>query len=155
MTEARFLVSRIGPELFLTDIGSVRQVVANSRVTPIPEAPAFLEGVIVLDGTPVAVVDLRKRLFPEAEGAPDPLVMIVSTDLGLLGLRVDDVRRAVVLPLDALLPPPPVVAGLAGDLLVAVANIGDTLHLVLDVERVLTTSERGQLEGATAAPAGP
>ena len=145
MSEARFLVSRIGPELFLTDIGSVRHVVADSKVTPVPGGPAFLEGVILVDGTPVAVIDLRTRLFPGHPREATSLVMIVSTGLGLLGLRVDDVRRTIVLPLDSLLPPPAVVAGLAGDLLVAVATAKDTTYLVLDVERAITADERAIL----------
>ena len=74
--------------------------------------------------------------------------MIVSTELGPLGLRVDDVRRTIVLPLDALVPPPPVVAGLAGDVLVAVATANETTYRVLDVERAITADERAFLVGA-------
>jgi purine-binding chemotaxis protein CheW len=155
MAEARFLVFRVGPEFFLADVGSVRQVLSGAEITPVPSAPPFLEGIFVLDAAPVPVIDLRARLFPRAEPSEHPLILVVTTDFGILGLRVDDVRRTVNVDLNSILAPPAVISGLAGELVVGVTDIGDRVHLVLDLEKVLTTGEKRQLEVAVRAQGSP
>jgi purine-binding chemotaxis protein CheW len=146
MAEAVFLICTVGDERFLFDIGSVRQVLHSVEVTLVPGSPSFLEGIVLLGTEAVPVVDLRDRLFPTSPKPQYPLVVVVSTAIGLLGVKVDDVRRTVTLDLDALMPPPPLVSGLAGDLFVGVAEIAGRPHLIADLERILTTEEKGELK---------
>ena len=47
----------------------IEEILQPQRVTPVPRAPAFVEGVVNLRGAIVPVVDLRKRL---AAGPPAP-----------------------------------------------------------------------------------
>lgn len=148
MGEARFLVFRVGPEMFLAEISSVRQVLQGVSLTRVPAAPPFIEGIVLLHGTPVPVVDLRARLFPDASPAEYPLIVVISSEIGLLGLRVDEIRKTETLQLDALVPPPPLVGGLSGDLFIGVAEFGGQLHLLLDLEHVLTSVEKEELKAA-------
>ena len=53
---------RIGKELFGVDILMVQEIIREAVITPIPDSPAFIEGVINLRGNIIPVVDLRKRL---------------------------------------------------------------------------------------------
>lgn len=59
-----------GDEEYLVDLRRVREIVAPVEVTPVPRAPAFIEGVAHVRGSVVPVIDLRKRLgvAPAAEG---------------------------------------------------------------------------------------
>ena len=52
----------IGEEMFGVDILSVQEIIRDTLITPIPDAPDFLEGVINLRGNIIPVIDLRKRL---------------------------------------------------------------------------------------------
>jgi len=52
----------IGEELFGLDILAVQEIIRDLAITPIPDAPDFLEGVINLRGSIIPVIDLRKRL---------------------------------------------------------------------------------------------
>ncbi|MCU1245791.1 MAG: hypothetical protein JWN02_1701, partial [Acidobacteria bacterium] len=55
---------------------------------------------------------------------------------------------------DSLLPPPPLVSGIRGELLIAVIPHGDEVYLLIDLENVLTVDEKRELEQAElAAPA--
>jgi purine-binding chemotaxis protein CheW len=144
---ARFLQFVVAGESFLAEISSVRQILAPSQPSAVPGAPSFIEGVIVYQGQAVPLIDLRSRLFPASPLPGRSLILVIATaSTGTLALRVDEVRPIVTLDLDSIQPPPPVIHGLAGDLLVGVGPAEDEgIHLVLDLERVLSVEERIEL----------
>ena len=63
----------------------------------------------------------------------------------MIGLKVDEVRRIVTVASDVLLPPPPLVRGVRGELLVAVIPHADEVYLLIDLENVLTADEKVEL----------
>ena len=96
---------RVGPETFVLDIMAVRQIVPYTGSTSVPTAPAFVEGIVVLRNEVIPIIDLRERLYPQLRGrCEQPLVLITHTSAGVIGLKVDEVRRIVNVPIDALPP---------------------------------------------------
>jgi purine-binding chemotaxis protein CheW len=128
---------------------AVRQIIPYSGSTSVPTAPSFIEGIIVLRSEVIPIVDVRVRLYPALPpSAEQPLVLIVRTSAGTIGLKVDEVRRIVTVGTDAFLPPPAIVRGIRGELLVAVVPHGDEIYLLIDVENVLTEGEKQALSAA-------
>jgi len=154
--DLRLITFRVGPETFVLDIMAVRQIITYSGSTSVPTAPDFVEGIIVLRNEVIPIIDLRDRLYPQLkERAEQPLVLITHTTAGMIGLKVDEVRRIVNVLSDALLPPPPLVRGIRGELLIAVIKEGEEIYLLIDLENVLTEGEKVELRDAdlrTAAP---
>lgn len=149
MSELRLITFRVGPETFVLDIMAVRQIVPYTGSTSVPTAPSFVEGIIVLRNEVIPIIDLRERLYPRLEQrSGEPLVLITHTSAGKIGLKVDEVRRIVTLSSDAFLPPPPLVRGIRGELLIAVVPHGDEVYLLIDVENVLTEPEKVELREA-------
>jgi purine-binding chemotaxis protein CheW len=149
MSDLRLITFRVGPETFVLDIMAVRQIVPYSGSTSVPTAPSFIEGIIVLRNEVIPIVDLHDRLYPRrAAGTGQPLVLITHTSAGMIGLKVDEVRRIVNIATDAFLPPPPIVRGIRGELLIAVVPHGDEVYLLIDVESVLTEPEKTELREA-------
>ena len=149
MKDLRLITFRVGPETFVVDIMAVRQILQYAGSTSVPSAPSFIEGIIVLRNEVVPVVDLRDRLYPDLTDRPQqPLVLITHAASGLIGLKVDEVRRIVTVPADALLPPPPLIHGVRGDLLVAIVPHGEEVYLLIDLESILTDDEQKALQGA-------
>jgi purine-binding chemotaxis protein CheW len=146
--ELRLITFRVGPETFVLDIMVVRQIIPYSGSTSVPTAPAFVEGIIVLRNEVIPIIDLRDRLYPRLGRAEQPLVLITHTSAGVIGLKVDEVRRIVNVTSDKLLPPPPLVRGIRGELLIAVIPLGDEIHLLIDIENVLTAGEKDELRAA-------
>lgn len=144
----RLITFRAGTETFVLDIMAVRQIVPYTGSTSIPTAPAFIEGIIVLRNEVIPIIDLRLRLYPKIEPIDQPLVLITHTNAGVIGLKVDEVRRIVNIAPEALLPPPPIVRGIRGELLIAVVPFGEEVYLLIDVENVLTTDEKVELREA-------
>jgi purine-binding chemotaxis protein CheW len=148
MSDVRLITFRVGPETFVLDIMAVRQIVPYSGSTSVPTAPSFIEGIIVLRNEVIPIIDVRTRLYPSLGKADQPLVLITHTSAGLIGLKVDEVRRIVNISTDAFLPPPPLVRGIRGELLIAVVPHGEEVYLLIDVENVLTEPEKVELRDA-------
>jgi purine-binding chemotaxis protein CheW len=97
----------------------------------------------------IPIIDLRDRLYPRSKArAEEPLVLITHSTAGTIGLKVDEVRRIVNVSSEALLPPPPLVRGIRGELLIAVISHGDEVYLLIDLENVLTADEKVELQQA-------
>ena len=147
--ELRLITFRVGPETFVLDIMAVRQIIPYTGSTSVPTAPSFIEGIVVLRSEVIPIVDLRERLYPHlGKRTEQPLVLITHTSAGVIGLKVDEVRRIVNVATDALLPPPPLVRGIRGELLIAVVPFGEEVYLLIDVENVLTGDEKVELQEA-------
>jgi purine-binding chemotaxis protein CheW len=147
-TEVRLVTFRVGPETFVLDIMAVRQIVQYTGSTSVPTAPSFIEGIIVLRNEVIPIIDLRERLYPRSDRAEQPLVLITYSSAGVIGLKVDEVRRIVTLPMDSFLPPPSLVRGIRGELLIGVVPHGEEVYLLIDVEAVLTEPEKIELRDA-------
>ena len=147
--DLRLITFRVGPVTFVLDIMAVRQIVPYSGSTSVPNAPAFIEGIVVLRNEVIPIIDLRDRLFPAASDRSDqPLVLITHTREGLIGLKVDEVRRIVTLSTSAFLPPPPIVRGVRGELLVGVVPHAEEIYLLIDVDNILSVDEKQELREA-------
>jgi len=153
MKELRLITFRVGPETFVLDIMAVRQIIPYAGSTHVPTAPDFVEGIIVLRNEVIPIIDLRDRLYPEKnEKAEHPLVLITHSTAGMIGLKVDEVRRIVNIESETLLPPPPLVRGIRGELLIAVVKHGDEIYLLIDLENLLTPGEKVDLQKADLSP---
>lgn len=146
--DLRLITFRVGPETFVLDIMAVRQIIPYTGSTTVPTAPAFIEGIVVLRNEVIPIIDLRTRLYPRLDKAAQPLVLITHTTAGVIGFKVDEVRRIVNVSTDAFLPPPPLVRGIRGELLIAVVPHGEEVYLLIDVENVLTEPEKVELRDA-------
>lgn len=152
-SDLRLITFRVGPETFVLDIMALRQIVPYSGVTTVPTAPSFVEGIIVLRNEVIPIIDLRERLYPQrTDRAEQPLVLILHSEAGVIGLKVDEVRRIVTLSPDTFLPPPPLIRGIRGELLIAVVPHGEDVYLLIDVENVLTEPEKHELIQADLRP---
>lgn len=147
--DLRLITFRVGPETFAADIMAVRQVVMYEGSTAVPTAPHFVEGVMVSRGEVLPVIDLRARFFPHHPQTSElPLVLITSSKVGSIALKVDEVRTLANVTTDDLLPAPAIVRGVRGDYLVAIVEHRDELLLVLDLEAILSDDEQRQLQSS-------
>lgn len=91
----QFLTFILNGEEYGVDILKVQGIQGWSKVTPIPNTPDFMLGVINLRGAVVPVVDLRKRFELEEVGyGPTTVVIVVK-------VKDDDGERVVGLVVDA------------------------------------------------------
>jgi len=151
--ELRLITFSVGFETFVLDIMGLRQIIPYTGSTTVPTAPPFIEGIIVLRNEVIPIVDLRSRLYPQLEERSDqPLVLITYSSAGIIGIKVDAVRRIVNVSADALLPPPPIIRGIRGELLIAIVPYEDEVYLLIDIENILSGDEKRELADADLTP---
>ena len=111
-------------------------------VTRVPNAPAFVDGVVFSRGQVVPVVNLRVRF--RFERAPYDLrtrLIVVQSAGRVIGLVVDSAREFVNIPPTAIQPPHEALAGMSGRYVEGVASVGERLILTLDLSRILKFAE--------------
>jgi purine-binding chemotaxis protein CheW len=88
----QYLTFRLEDEQYGIDILKVQEIKGYSAVTPIPNSPRHIQGVMNLRGTVVPVVDLRAK-FARAAAEYDKFTVIVVVNVGskVAGLIVDAV----------------------------------------------------------------
>ena len=138
-------------EIFALPILDVREIIRPTAITPVPQAPSFVEGVINLRGQIIPVVDLRKRFGLAAETTTDDTRIIV-VELGssiVIGMIVDAVREVERIPTDTITPPPALVAGSVGaEYIKGISNHEDKMIVHIDMRKVFNTDEMVMLQNA-------
>jgi purine-binding chemotaxis protein CheW len=116
----------------------------------LPRALDFIDGVISLRGMVIPVVDMRKRFdLPDCGVTSLTRLLIVKVVGQLLGLVVDDVAEVVTVPVKDIKPPPQLTTGPDADCLIGVCLIKDEMVLLLNLDKILTTSEAHALGSLT------
>ena len=120
----------------------VRHMEMIEDVTRVPNAPAFVDGVVFSRGQVVPVVNLRARFgFDRAPFDLRTRLIVVHSGQRLIGLVADAAREFVSIPPDAIQPPNEALTGMSGRYVEGIASMGDRLVLVLSLDRILHFTE--------------
>lgn len=120
---------------------------AELRMTRVPRAPDFLEGVVNVRGHVLPILDLKKRFaLPQVERPPKSRLLIVEIGASRVGLIVDTVSNIIWFPTARIVPPPPMVAQISGVFVQGMAQDENTLLIILDLQSVLDPAEQAELE---------
>jgi purine-binding chemotaxis protein CheW len=137
---------RIGRETLGLPISLVREIVRVPEITPVPNAPDHIEGVINLRGKIIAVVDLSKR-FGEAaiERDSKSRIVVVEMEERLVGLLVNSASEVLRLAPSEIEAPQNVFPNEDMDYVTGVGKLKDRLIILLDLSRILQRVELRRL----------
>jgi len=102
---------KLGAEEYGFDIMQIKEIMRYQKITPIPKAASFIEGVINLRGMVIPVIDLRKRFELPVDVNIKCRIIIAQVETKIVGLIIDDVTDIVTLPKTSILPSPKTVKG--------------------------------------------
>lgn len=147
MNDMQLVVFELDKEEYGVEIGQVREIIKMEKITKIPKAPYFIEGVINLRGQVTTVINLRKK-FDMGDKDVDQYTRIIVAEIDdlTLGLTVDAVTEVLKLPMDNIEPTPAVVtSSIDTKYLRGVGKLDDRLLILLDIYKVLSDAELGQI----------
>lgn len=144
--EIQLVVFRLGDDYFAMLITNVNEIIRQQKITSVPKAPPFVEGVTNLRGRVIPVIDLRKRfgIEPQVEGHMDRII-VVEHDERLMGMMVDSVEEVLTVPVDSIEPADQLVVSVDSQFLAGIVRLEDRLIILMDQEQVLSFGEVKQL----------
>jgi purine-binding chemotaxis protein CheW len=148
----KIVIFRLGADLFAAGVQSVERVLRYQRARPLPDVPPWVDGVIEYRANVIPQLDLRRRFeLPNAEAGATTRVLVLNAGGGWVAVVVDAVLEVAAYDASQLSSPPALFRGLAGEYLDGLVRHGERLVVLLDVERLLSATERLQLDQAAAA----
>ena len=132
------VVFELADEEYAVDITQSKQIIKVSKITPVPNPPAYVRGVINLRGQIVPVVDLRKRFgINSGTGEKERIITIEYEDM-LIGLLVDDIKEVLWYDTEKELESAPEIdTAVRQDYIKGVIKKGKRLIVLIDLEKLL------------------
>jgi purine-binding chemotaxis protein CheW len=141
----QYLTFALGQEEYGVEILKIQEIKGFSQVTPLPNAPAYVKGVLNLRGTIVPIVDLRKKFrLPEVAYTPFTVIVVVQVQGKALGFVVDAVSDVLTVPRETIQPAPDLHGRIDTACLNGLAPAGESrekLVILLDIDKVLTATQ--------------
>jgi purine-binding chemotaxis protein CheW len=148
--ETQVVGFQVGRETYGIPIASLHEIVRVPEITAVPDAPAYMEGVINLRGKIVSVLDLRKR-FGKTAGALQrgSRILVVEHKNRLAGMIVDAASEVLKIPESDIEPAPGIMLEGGLDCVTGLGKYQGRLIILLDVGKVLDFRQTANPETAT------
>jgi len=144
---SQYVVFTLGAQQYTLPLTRVERVVPAAYITPLPQAPAIIMGVINVQGHIIPVVNLRKRFrLTERELELTDQFIVGKTLRRRVVLVVDTVLGVVDFPSYEITPGPHIVPGLGP--IAGVIKTTDDVLLIHDLDSCLSLEEEHALDGA-------
>ena len=120
----------------------VAHVEMVEQITRVPNAPAFVDGVVFSRGQVVPAVNLRARFgFERVPTDIKTRLLVVQSGSRSIGLLVDECREFMMIPASSIHPPGEALAGIGARYITGIATIAERMVVVLKVEELLNPAE--------------
>jgi len=140
--KGKYLIFFIGNEEYGIEIRYVTEIIGIQSITPIPELPQYVKGVINLRGKIIPVMDVRLR-FRKAEREYDERTCIIVIEIKdiSIGLVIDRVSEVVDIADSEITPPPNVGSGFHHKYIQGIGKVENGVKLLLDCDKLLNDDE--------------
>ena len=148
--DGKYLTFQLSEEGYGIGILKVREIIGMLPVTPVPQTPMFLKGVINLRGQVIPVVDLRLKFgLPEEEYTERTSIIVVevkglSTNIPI-GIVVDTVSEVINIQAKEIEPAPAFGSTIDTNFILGMAKTGDGVKILLNIDFVLSAEELGAM----------
>jgi purine-binding chemotaxis protein CheW len=152
----QYLAFKLGDEVYAVDVAKVREILDFPPITKVPRTPEFMRGVINLRGSVVPVVDMRLKFgMPITERSVNTCIVVVEAqldnELTTIGALADSVQEVIELTPSNIEPPPRIGSRLKVEFLKGMGKIGENFLMILDIDKVFSSSEIIMVRDAAAA----
>ena len=148
----QYLTFMLGGEMFSINILSIKEIIWYADLTAVPMMPDCIRGVINLRGAVVPVLDLSNRFgkpsTPIIKSSCIVIVELSTTKEGErlnMGVVVDSVQEVLEIPISEIEPAPSFGAKIRPDFIEGIAKVAGKFVILLNVNRVLSMEEIGQM----------
>lgn len=146
--EEQMVVFSLASEQYGIRITQVQEINRLSKITKIPRAPQYVEGVVNLRGEVIPVIDLRKRFELESKEY-NQFTRIIVSDIQnkKVGIIVDAVLEVLRVGRNRIENPPDICESAGADrFLEGIANLQERMIMMINLENLLQDKEWNKLK---------
>lgn len=152
--EAKYLIFRLGTEIYGTPLLGVREVLQPHPPKPIPNTAPHFMGLINVRGLIMGVVDLRVRFeYPIVEN-PSVAFLVFETESGPIAAVVDKVEAVVKIDEGQLHKQPNIRSQVPVEFLIGASSHRGQLVTLINLNKTLSKEDYVQIQKAKLAVAG-
>lgn len=149
--EGKYLTFSLDQQEYGISILKVKEIIGMMRITPVPQTPEHVKGVINLRGKVIPVIDLRIRFgMSGCEYTERTCIVVVETHSGSgklhIGTVVDSVSEVLNIKGSEIEETPGFGTTLNTDYILGMAKIAGSLKILLDIDHVLSIDELGIMD---------
>jgi purine-binding chemotaxis protein CheW len=143
---AKYLTFTLGQESYGIPVLKVREILRLPDITPVPQMPDYISGVINLRGKVVPVFDLRVkfRLSDVTSNERTCIIVLQVTSQGgetmQVGIIADTVEEVVFIPQNDIEATPNFGANLSTEYILGMAKVRGSVKTLLDVDQIFSWS---------------
>lgn len=139
----KYLTVVLDCEAYGLNVLKIREIIRLQKITPVPQLPPYVKGVINLRGRVIPIVDLRVKFGLKAEFTERTCIVVVQVKLPTeqivqMGLIVDSVDEVVTLAAGEIEPTPDFGAKIDTTYLLGMAKVKGQVKTLLDIDRVVS-----------------
>lgn len=136
--EGKYLTFALGHEEYGLEIRQVREIIGLMEITPVPQVPVYVKGVINLRGKIIPVVDIRSKFgMSEAAATAETCIIVLSVSNILMGIVVDKVCDVAEVAQKDIEPTPAFSTSINTDFILGIGKAEGRVRIFLDIERIL------------------
>jgi purine-binding chemotaxis protein CheW len=146
----KYLTFSLNEEEYGIGILKVKEIIGMMPITPVPQTPDFVKGIVNLRGKVIPVIDLRLRFSMPAIDYNDRTCIIVVEIQGgsgqmYMGIVVDSVSEVLNIKPGEIERAPSFGTNLRTDYILGMAKMDGGVKILLDIDLVLTSEEMRML----------
>lgn len=134
-TYLTFVVEQV---CYALDIRHVTEIIGLQPITPIPNLPGYIRGVINLRGKVIPVMDVRARFsIPQCTYHDRTCIIVVDVNSSTIGLVVDAVSEVVDIKPHEIEATPSLAESVEAQCISGLGKHGDQVKLILQLESLV------------------
>ena len=155
----QYVVFRLENEEYAAPILDVQEIIPTGDITPFPNVPDYIVGIINVRGTVATVINLAKRFSLVRSEAPvaaeentgeaveaDKYIILTMTEKALYGIQVDSVSSVIKISKDDIRPASGATnVRISADLVHGLAVVDERIILILDFKKILDDEQAASI----------
>lgn len=128
----KYLTFLVEGQTFGLSISNVNGIIQMQEITPMPELPPHVKGIINMRGMVVPIIDVNLRFGKEEQVYTErTCIIILETEKGQVGIIVGEVKEVLDIPAKDV-SPRPAVASQGSSYVNGIGKLGTKIVLLLD-----------------------
>jgi purine-binding chemotaxis protein CheW len=138
----KYLTVGLANEAYGFAVLKVREIIRMLKITPVPQMPAFVKGVVNLRGRVIPVIDLRVKFGLEAAFTERTCIVVAQVKAAdgqsiQMGLIVDSVEEVNQLSAQEIEPTPEFGTKIDTTYLLGLAKVKGQIKTLIDIDKVV------------------